>query len=104
MRATWGDVMYTLFAVIFFTVVKADPTWALKAKRKDYAALAAAGLLIALFVEYKAMFFDLWEYRETMPMVPVLGVGLSPLIQMAALLPVTVFLAKFISARYNNNN
>lgn len=100
--ATLGDVLYTLLIALFFVVIKSDSGWIAKATKKDYGALAAVGFLLALFVEYKAQFFGLWQYGEAMPIIPFLGVGLTPIVQMALLLPVSVFLAKFFCARYNN--
>jgi hypothetical protein len=96
--ATLGDVLYTLLVFALFILIKRDLGWVRRARGIDYAALAAIGLAIAVFVEYKAQTFMRWEYTEAMP--TMLGFGLSPLLQMMVLLPLSVFVAQFILKRY----
>ena len=95
--ATLGDVTYTFLAVLFHTAFERDWFWIKKAKRADYALFAFFGLLVALFVEYKAEVLGLWHYTDAMPIIPVLHVGLSPVLQMSILLPFSIFLTKRIS-------
>jgi hypothetical protein len=49
--------------------------------------LSATALCIALAVEWAALAAGRWSYSERMIVVPVLGVGLWPLLQMALLAP-----------------
>ncbi len=81
--AALGDVLYTLGAVAVLRLVKLDT---------QYPALTAAGLLIAIFVETKALVLGRWAYAPAMPLV--FGLGLSPLLQMTILLPVSVWLTQ----------
>lgn len=88
--ATLGDVAYTLAAVFVIGLTVGSSTWFVSARARAYAGLALIGFWIALFVEYKALAFDRWEYTEAMPIF--LQVGLSPLLQMTLLLPLSVYL------------
>ena len=90
MLATFGDVMYTLLAVLVYTLLKRDSRWFLNARAVDFACLALIGLGIAIFVEYKAMLLMRWEYLPGMPLI--FGYGLSPLVQMTVLLPTSVYI------------
>ncbi len=90
--ATLGDVFYTLLAVTGIALYKRDAGWMRRARGADYAALAALGLSIAVLVEYKAMLLHLWEYAPAMP--TLFGFGISPLVQMAVLLPLSVYLTR----------
>lgn len=92
--ATIGDVVYTLSAVALVTCFTGCQVWFLRAKLRDFLGLAFMGLCIALFVEYKAMALGRWEYADAMPLV--WGLGLSPLVQMTLLLPLSVFLASVV--------
>jgi len=92
--ATLGDVVYTLLAVSAFALVKRDILWVRRAGMGDYAALALLGFFIAVFVEYKAMLLGRWAYTDAMPLV--YGFGLSPLLQMTVLLPLTVYIATVV--------
>jgi len=94
--ATLGDIMYTLLAVLGVGIFKRDMLWWLSARTRDLALLALIGLAIALFVEYKAILLGTWEYLPAMPIIPILNVGLSPIIQMTILLPLSVFLVQRI--------
>jgi len=67
-----------------------------EATYKDIASLAVLGFFIAVFVEYKGLFLNRWHYLEAMPVISGLGVGLSPILQMSLLLPVSVFLTKYL--------
>jgi hypothetical protein len=93
--ATMGDVGYVFAAVLFVSIFKRNVTWLARPHAYDYAGLAILGFLIALFVEYKALAFGKWAYTAAMPMVPLLHVGLSPLLQMTVLLPLSVYLVAF---------
>jgi len=43
------------------------------------------GVLIALFIELYALNTGRWVYNEYMPIIPILGVGLTPMIQLGFL-------------------
>jgi len=45
----------------------------------------------------KALALGRWEYAAAMPIVPLLRVGLSPVLQMAVLLPLAVYFGKVVS-------
>jgi len=95
--AALGDVFYTLLAVAGVALYKRDAGWMRRARGGDYAALALLGLCVAVFVEYKAMLLHLWEYAPVMP--TLFGFGLSPLLQMAVLLPLSAYISRCILKR-----
>lgn len=100
--ATLGDVMYTLCAVALIAFMKRNVLWMNHAGPFDYVGLAAAGLFIAIFVETKAQMLGRWEYTGAMP--TVYGLGLSPLVQMTVVLPLSVYLSVVVTriiSRYN---
>ena len=89
--AALGDVVYTLGAYLVIALLLRSPDWPLGASRRSYALLVVLGLSIALFVEWKAALLSRWEYAEAMP--TLFGIGFSPLVQMALLLPLSVYLS-----------
>lgn len=99
--ATIGDVLYTLGAFALLSVFKKNLDWIRDATLSDYLALAATGFFIALFVEYKGLALGRWEYLPAMPIIPFLGVGLSPILEMTFLLPLTLLLVS-LAIRKNN--
>ncbi len=93
---TVGDVLYTLGAFALVSAIKKTYEWVNESTMADYFMLVTVGALIALFVEYKGLALDRWEYLPGMPIIPFLGVGLSPVLQMALLLPITFALTQWI--------
>lgn len=81
-RATLGDVVIALTA---FWVVAASARarrWILAPTPRQVAGFVAVGVLITIVMEWLAtQVVGRWAYAEAMPVVPVLGVGLSPLLQ-----------------------
>lgn len=92
--ATAGDVLYTLAAVLLVALFKQNFKWIRAAKPSDYVGLGVLGFCIALFVEYKALALHRWAYTAAMPLFA--GVGVSPLLQMTLLLPLSVFGAQYV--------
>lgn len=91
--ATLGDVAYVLIAVFAVALFKRSLAWLDAPSQKDIIFLGTVGLLIALFVEYKGLMLGRWVYTEAMPIIPLLNVGLSPLLQMTMLVPLSVWLS-----------
>jgi len=92
--AALGDVLYTLLVFAGVALIKRDAGWMRRARGGDYVLLSLLGLCIAALVEYKATLLHLWEYTPAMP--TVFGLGLSPLLQMAVLLPLCVYISRGI--------
>ena len=93
--ASMGDVMYTFFAISLVGIFKGDILWFLYAGSFDYVGLAITGLFLAISVEYKAAALKRWEYTSKMPRL--FSLGLTPLIQMTVLLPLSVYITVAIS-------
>ncbi|MBY0473074.1 hypothetical protein K2Q00_02175 [Patescibacteria group bacterium] len=87
--ATSGDVLYTVLITTFVVLCSGEVgPWYIR----HYAALGVGGFVVALLVEYKAMALHTWAYTTAMP--TLFHVGLSPLLQLTTLVPLSVFLAQ----------
>lgn len=84
---TIGDVAITLFVLAFFRLLK--KSW--PRTIADFSALAIAGFLIAIMIEQRALPAGKWNYAPEMPIIPWLNVGLTPILQMAILLPLSFY-------------
>ena len=89
---TIGDVLITLFAFALIALIKNNQHWIVQIKLGDYLSLTIIGLLIAIGIEQNALFLSKWNYSDAMPLIPYLKTGLTPLIQMMVLLPLSFFL------------
>jgi len=100
--ATIGDVLYTLGAFALVSAIKKSYEWIMNATLTDYLMLVTLGCFIALFVEYKGLALDRWQYRPDMPIIPILGVGVSPILQMSLLLPLTILVTQWMTRRFSS--
>ena len=93
-RAAWGDLLFMFIIYMVLAVVHRNPLWV--AERMSYAH-AATWLISVLIGTFLAASFELWaiifahrwQYTEAMPLVPVLQIGLTPILQMI-LIPLVV--------------
>lgn len=96
--ATMGDIAYAAATFFLLGLLRPENEWLAESATVDFAALALVGCLVALCVEYKALYLHRWQYRSAMPIIPFFGVGLSPIAQMTLILPLSAFLAAQITA------
>jgi hypothetical protein len=88
---TLGDVAITLAVLAFMLLIKKELT-----RPADFLALAILGLMIAVLIEQHALLVGKWSYAFVMPLLPVVKVGLAPILQMTLLLPLSFYLARTI--------
>jgi hypothetical protein len=92
-----GDGLMML--IIFWTgwVVFRDARWILKPALKGYVFMFVVGILLAIIVELNALYLTgAWRYSEQMITIPILGVGLLPVLQMLVLPPVTAMVVQVL--------
>jgi hypothetical protein len=57
------------------------------------------GAICALLIEFAALNFDIWSYKRSMPMVPLINVGILPFVQLTVLMPVALWIASKVSMK-----
>ena len=97
--ATAGDVLATLLAYSVIALLRRSAAWGLQVRWSDCAWAGLVGAVIAVVAEKVAAAYGQWSYTEAMPIVPVLDVGLLPFLQLALLIPLTLWGA----ARFPDN-
>ena len=93
-RATAGDVLLTW--TIYAGVSAASARWRWDAEAwsaRQWAVLIGVAIVLGIGVEVRALATGRWAYTPSMPVVPVLGVGLVPLAQLLILTPVGIRVA-----------
>ena len=83
-------IICSIFLVIIFKNQSFD--WTKKTKMRDYSWIIVWGLIIASFIETHALSTGRWMYKEIMP--TILGLGLSPLLQLATTGILTLFILR----------
>lgn len=86
-KATWGDLFFMFIIYASLAFVHRNPLWI--ADRSTYTHPATwvitllLGILLAVSFELWAVYVDhRWQYAEAMPLIPVIKIGLTPVLQM----------------------
>ena len=93
--AALGDVGITW--LIYVGVAAASRCWRWDHRpwrATQWLTLVAAALAIGAFVEWRGVGIGRWRYTDAMPVIPGLGIGLVPIVQMLLLTPLLVLLTR----------
>lgn len=96
-RATLGDAVIMLIAYWAVGLVARNRSWVLSPSTARILMFAATGVLITIAIEMLAVagiWLGGWRYSSLMPVVPGIGVGLSPLLQWVVLPPLVVWFSR----------
>lgn len=97
--ASLGDVAVTLALYGLGALAAGRWRWAVEPRWNVDVAGAALGGLVATALECRFLAAGRWSYNERMPVVPIWGVGLWPLLQLTSLVPVSWAIAAWWAAR-----
>lgn len=99
LSAAVGDAVFISVVYLALAAYHGSYRWAERRTWKDLLAVLGAGMLFAVGAELVATQLGWWTYSSSMPVVPVLGVGLSPFVQLGFLGVVTVEIVRLWLAR-----
>ncbi len=91
--ASFADVVITLGAYLPVALIRWNWRWWLAARFQDFLIFAVFGAISATLIELVAINRGLWSYGSYMPIVPLLKIGLLPLLQLTILLPTALWIA-----------
>jgi hypothetical protein len=97
--ASLGDVLATLAIYGVGTLATGQLRWGTTGRWNVYATAALLGAACAIAYEWYSLFAGRWSYSNRMPIVPVLGVGLWPLLQLTLLVPAAFWIAGWWTRR-----
>lgn len=96
--ATAGDGLLTLVAFWSTAVVARTRAWILRPTRRHVLIFIGVGLTISIVIERFATSMNWppggWSYADTMPVLPVLDIGLTPFLQWIILPPLAVWFVR----------
>ncbi len=95
--ATLGDIVIMLIAYWFVAVIARSRHWIAAPTAAHLTMFVAVGVTITVVIEQLALrglWFEGWGYSSLMPVVPGLGVGLSPLLQWLVLPPLAAWFVR----------
>lgn len=84
-----GIIMISFYWIGYFK--NKDFKWIFRIKKGDYALIIIIGFLLASAIEIISTNVSFgWTYKTAMPIIPIINVGLTPVIQLM-LLPFIIF-------------
>ena len=93
--AAFGDVAITMFAFWVISLSRKSRRWVLEPRNRDIALFIFVGIAITMSYEWFAVnVLHRWAYADSMPTIPLLGVGLVPLLQWLVIPPIVVWLTR----------
>jgi hypothetical protein len=84
-RASLGDALIVITIWGIGALVYRNVHWFRPLHAGPALLLIFSGVVIAVLIEWHALANERWAYSGIMPVVPILGVGLSPLVQLLLL-------------------
>jgi hypothetical protein len=91
-RAAAGDVVIMLVAFWSVALATRSREWIRRPTRMHVIAFAGVGVVITLLFEWIATdILNRWQYSTLMPTLPVIGTGLTPVLQWILLPPLAVW-------------
>lgn len=96
LQATLGDAVIVLLAHASVVVATRRRRWVLAPSRREVAGFVAVRVAITAMIEWLATrghWAQTWAYSSEMPLIPGVGVGLSPLLQWVVVPPIVLWFA-----------
>ncbi len=96
-RASLGDGVLVLLVWMTGAMMFNSSAWFVRSSKARLAFGSSLGLGLAVLIELWGLQTQRWTYGSGMPVVPGTAIGLAPLVQMAALVPLTFVLTRRIA-------
>lgn len=99
---TLGDIFVAGLTFVLGWLVHRRPDWIRRLGWRDILLVTLPLVLLAIVIELVNVYvLDRWTYSHLMPVVPVLGIGLLPMVQLALLtLLAFVIVGQIVDRRY----
>lgn len=92
--ASLADVIMVLLLYFGFVLLFRNPLWMEHLNWKRIAIVTLGGGTGAVLAEIRHLSLGTWAYSDSMPIIPVINVGISPVLQFM-ILPLLVYLLSF---------
>lgn len=90
-----GDTIILLAGYAVISLYHKGLNWIYHPKGRDYLILVLFGFFYTFFSEYINVYIKHnWSYSQHMPLVPLIHIGVIPLVQWIILPPIIVFITK----------
>lgn len=90
--STIGDFIFLSIILALFCIKNKGLIWVNNIKFIDYVLITMLCLVTAIIIEIRASLQGKWHYAQAMPLI--LGIGLTPLLQLAITFFVSIWLSR----------
>lgn len=98
--ASLGDGLLVLFIYAAVAAVMRSPDWYLRPTAPSYIAMAMVGFAVGFAVEWWGLYIaQRWRYSDLMSVIPRIGIGAVPVLQMLLLPPAIFAVVRKLVAR-----
>ena len=92
-RAAVGDVVILLVAFWIIVLTARSRSWIIQPTTIQVTGFIAIGIVITVVVEAISIHvLNRWQYAAAMPTLPILGAGITPILQWLMIPPIIVFM------------
>jgi hypothetical protein len=91
-RASLGDVLMVVVIFLLNRLILGHKFFKDNSNGAMFLPVIITGFILAVFVEKYALVMGWWTYNSIMPIIPLLNVGLTPILQMMVV-PLILFLS-----------
>jgi hypothetical protein len=93
--ATFGDAGISIIAFATVAILSKSRRWILQPNWRQIGVFISVGIIITIIFEVFATgVLNIWQYSDAMLTLPVLGTGLSPVLQWLIIPPLIVWFVK----------
>ncbi len=92
--ASLADVLMVLLLYLGLALIFKNPFWIKHLKPYQFALVVIIGGVGAVLSEMRHLSLGSWAYDNSMPLIPVVNVGISPLLQFM-ILPILIYFLSF---------
>lgn len=101
--ASLADVIMVLLLYFGFALIFRNPLWMQHLRWKRIVMVILTGGTGAVLAEIRHLSLGTWAYSDSMPIIPVINVGISPVLQFM-ILPLLIYLLSFYCLKIMRKN
>lgn len=101
LQASAGDIIMILFIFLGISALNKSFSWKINNKKNILLSIIF-GLIISISFEFYAQYTNRFEYNSSMPLIPLIGIGLTPVLQMVIIPLLTFFFTERILTPSNH--
>jgi hypothetical protein len=95
LQCAWADVTITVGAFWLVSLISRSRRWFLRLRPVNLLGFVVAGVVYTFFSEYvNVHILRSWAYNESMPIIPLTGVGLTPILQWVTIPSIVILFAR----------